>query len=236
MLSEDGKCKTFDKDASGYVRGEGVGVILLKRLADAIRDKDHIYGVILGSAVNHGGKTNTLTSPSPKAQSTVIRDALARAKIDPTTISYIEAHGTGTPLGDPIEINALKSVFAEAMKKNPSPREDLMPTKFCGIGSVKTHIGHLEPAAGIAGVIKVLLAFKHELLPKSLNFHQLNPYINLDNTPFYIQHNQMSWSRQTTPRRAGISSFGFGGVNSHIVLEDHPLLLFLVLNSRGHFY
>lgn len=221
MLSEDGKCKTFDKNADGYVRGEGVGVVLLKRLKDAVRDNDHIYAIIRGSSVNHGGKTNTLTSPSPKSQSLLIQDALQRAKVDPRSISYIEAHGTGTSLGDPIEVNALKAAFTEATKNYPSPSKNSLPAAYCAIGTVKTHIGHLEPAAGIAGVIKVLLALKHEVLPKALNFSSLNPYINLDNSPFYIQHKETPWPRVTEPRRAGVSSFGFGGVNSHLILEEH---------------
>jgi polyketide synthase PksN len=226
MLSEDGRCKAFSKDANGYVRGEGVGILFLKKLSAAERDNDHIYGLIRGSAENHGGRANSLTAPNPKAQAEVIKAAYRDAKIDPRTVSYIEAHGTGTLLGEPIEINGLKSAFADLCGDNALGKGE-MPRAECGIGSVKTNIGHLELAAGIAGVIKVLLQLKHRTLVKSLHSEKINPYIQLEDSPFYIVQETQPWRlRQDErgrdlPRRAGISSFGFGGVNAHVVVEEY---------------
>jgi acyl transferase domain-containing protein/surfactin synthase thioesterase subunit len=227
MLSPRGKCRTFDSGADGYVRGEGAGVILLKPLEKAIQDKDHIHGVIKGSAVNHGGKARTLTSPNIYAQAKVIRAAHQKADIAPNTISYIETHGTGTPLGDPIEINGLKRAFRQ---KEAQGEHELTQSKhsYCGLGTVKTNLGHLEGAAGIAGVIKVLLAMKHRKLPKLLNFEQLNPHIKLEGSPFYIVLENQNWEQiktqkgETIPRRSGVSAFGIGGTNAHIVLEEAP--------------
>ena len=223
MLSPKGQCKTFDSEADGYVRGEGAGVILLQPLAKAIEDKNPIYAVVRGSAVNHGGKARTLTSPNAYAQAKVIRTAYKKANIAPNTVSYIEAHGTGTPLGDPIEINGLKRAFREL---NQQSKPTLSEQAYCGIGTVKTNIGHLESAAGIAGVIKVLLAMKHGKLPKIVNFEKLNPRINLENSPFYLVRETQNWKRIKTqegeeiPRRSGVSSFGIGGVNAHVILEE----------------
>jgi malonyl CoA-acyl carrier protein transacylase len=225
MLSPAGQCKTFDANADGYVRGEGAGVILLKPLSKAIKDKDYIYGVIKGTAVNHGGHARTLTSPNAYAQSKVIRDAYTKADIPPNTVSFIETHGTGTPLGDPIEINGLKRAFTQLHQQY-----GVEPTSeaYCGLGAVKTNIGHLESASGIAGVIKVLLAMKHKKLPAINNFQELNPRIKLDSSPFYIVKETQDWQPLKTkegeelPRRASVSSFGFGGVNAHIVLEEPP--------------
>lgn len=225
MLSPTGQCHSFDNNADGYVRGEGAGIILLKPLAKAIEDKDHIYGVIKGSAVNHGGKSRTLTSPSIYAQAQVVRAAYTKANVAPNTVSYIEAHGTGTPLGDPIEINALKRGFRQLYQDYKLPKSE---KHYCGVGTVKTNIGHLEGAAGIAGVIKVLLAMKQKKLPKILNFQQLNPRIDLENSPFYIVSETQEWQQLKTPdgevipRRSGVSSFGVGGVNAHVVLEEAP--------------
>ncbi|MCF2150414.1 Polyketide synthase [Desmonostoc muscorum LEGE 12446] len=225
MLSPQGQCKTFDSEADGYVRGEGAGVILLKPLAKAIEDQDQIYGVIKGSAVNHGGKARTLTSPNVYAQTKVLSTAYTKANIAPNTISYIEAHGTGTPLGDPIEINSLKRAFRQLHQQyHLSP----VHRPYCGLGTVKTNIGHLEAAAGIAGVIKVLLAMKNQKLPKIVNFQQLNPRIDFQGTPFYLVCETQEWKQLKTeageniPRRAGISSFGVGGVNAHVILEEAP--------------
>ncbi|MCK5665811.1 MAG: polyketide synthase, partial [Thiotrichaceae bacterium] len=224
MLSEDGRCKTFDKQANGYVRGEGVGAILLKPLNQAQVDGDTIYAVIKGTAKNHGGHATSLTAPNPNAQAQLLTDAYEEAKIDPSTVSYIEAHGTGTSLGDPIEINALKNAFTELYKKSGISLTD---KPSCGIGSVKTNIGHLETAAGIAGILKVILAIKHKKLPGLLHFQELNPYIELQNSPFYIVDKTRPWTPltdnngQIIPRRAGVSSFGFGGANAHIVLEEY---------------
>ncbi len=219
MLSPDGRCKTFDKAANGYVRGEGVGVIYLKPLKKAVSDNDHIYGIIKGSAVNHGGFANTLTSPNPNAQADLLLNAYERAGINPETVTYIETHGTGTQLGDPIEINGLKKAFSQLTGSVSENR--------CGLGAVKTNIGHLESAAGIAGVIKILLAMKHEHLPKTVHFNDLNQNIDLKNSPFYVIANNQEWAilrdenGREIPRRAGVSSFGFGGTNAHVVLEEY---------------
>ena len=223
MLSEDGRCKTFDASANGYVRGEGAGAILLKPLAQARADGDIIYAIIKGSATNHGGHVNSLTVPNPNAQAAVIVEACERAKIDIESINYIEAHGTGTPIGDPIEINGLKKAFQTLYKKQKKLNHQ---TNYCGVGSVKTNIGHLEPAAGIAGVIKVLLAMQHGQIPGTLHFKELNPFIEIKDSPFYIMDKSSEWipvndqAGTALPRRAGISSFGIGGSNAHIILEE----------------
>lgn len=226
MLSFDGRCKTFSAQANGYVRGEGVGIVVLKRLSAAQRDRDHIYGVLLGSAENHGGRANSLTAPNVKAQSALLVKAYEQAGIDPRSVGYIEAHGTGTSLGDPVEINALKDAFSRLYDKSQTHGKQLEGR--CALGSVKTNIGHLELAAGIAGVIKVLLQFKHGQLVKSLHSDEINPYIKLDNSPFYVVQEAQAWptfadeTGKPLPRRAGVSSFGFGGVNAHVVLEEYP--------------
>jgi acyl transferase domain-containing protein len=223
MLSPTGQCRTFDAEADGYVRGEGAGAILLKSLRDALRDEDHIYGIIKGSAVNHGGKAHTLTSPNPYAQSQVVQDAHRKAGVPPSSVSYIEAHGTGTPLGDPLEINGLKRAFKYLAKHFDTETGE----GTCGLGSVKTNIGHLETAAGIAGIIKVLLAMEHRTLPGLANFRQINPKINLNGSPFYLVSQQQPWhgspgagSPARGPLVAGVSSFGFGGANAHVVLQS----------------
>lgn len=224
MLSGDGKCKTFDKSANGYVRGEGSGAIFLKPLDKAEADRDHIYAVIKATTENHGGKVTMLTAPNPVAQTDLLVEAYEKAHIDPSTVGYIECHGTGTSLGDPIEIQALNKTFSELYKKH-----DKVPAKtpHCGLSSVKTNIGHLETAAGIAGVLKVLLSLKHKKIPATLHFKELNPYINLKDSPLYIVDKTQNWEvikddqDNTLPRRAGVSSFGFGGANSHIVLEEY---------------
>jgi len=224
MLSDDGKCKTFDKRANGYVRGEGSGAVFLKRLSAAEADGNHVYAVIRSTAENHGGKVTTLTAPNPAAQTELIIEAYQKAQVDPGTVGYIECHGTGTSLGDPIEIQALSKAFAELYKRNDrQPAE----TPHCGLSSVKTNIGHLETAAGIASILKVLLAIKNKQIPANLHFEELNPFINLKGTPFYIADKLTPWVAQTSvggatlPRRAGVSSFGFGGANAHIVLEEY---------------
>ncbi len=222
MLSEDGACKTFDSKANGYVRGEGAAAILLKPLLAAKADGDHIYGVIKGTAVNHGGHVNSLTAPNPNAQAEVIMSACRRAEITPDAIRYIETHGTGTTLGDPIEINGLKKAFANLAEEN----NQLSTHYYCGLGSVKTHIGHLEAAAGIMGVIKILLAMQHKQIPANLHFKELNPYINLAESPFYIVNTIESFTNlldsqgKKIPLCAGVSSFGFGGTNAHIIIEE----------------
>ncbi|NEQ95268.1 MAG: acyltransferase domain-containing protein [Cyanothece sp. SIO2G6] len=225
MLSPQGQCRTFDNKADGYVRGEGAGILLLKPLDKAIHDQDHIYGVIRGSATNHGGKARTLTSPNVYAQSKVVRSAYMRAGISPNTVTFIETHGTGTPLGDPIEINGLKRAFNQLHEAHNVP---LPSTPYCALGAVKTNIGHLEAAAGIAGVIKILLALQHKKLPKLSNFQTQNQRLKLEGSVFHLLTETQEWmavegeNGQTIPRRAGVSSFGFGGVNAHVVLEEAP--------------
>jgi polyketide synthase PksN len=211
MLSPDGRCKSFDKDANGYVRGEGIGAIILKPLAKAEADGDHIYGVIKASGTNHGGSVNTLTAPNPTAQAQLIIDTYRKAGIDPTSISYIECHGTGTPLGDPVEVNGLRKAFLELGDKEVG---------HCGLGTVKTNIGHLEGSAGIAGVIKVLLALQHKKLPGLATFKELNPYVQIENSPFYLVTDTQEWQAKGL-RRAGVSSFGFGGTNAHVLIEEY---------------
>jgi acyl transferase domain-containing protein/tryptophanase/acyl carrier protein len=224
MLSGDGKCKTFDKSANGYVRGEGSGAIFLKPLDKAEADGDHIYAVIRATTENHGGKVTMLTAPNPVAQTDLLVEAYEKARIDPSTVGYIECHGTGTSLGDPIEIQALNKTFSELYKKY---NRVAAVTPHCGLTSVKTNIGHLETAAGIAGVLKVLLSLKYKKIPATLHFKELNPYINLKGSPLYIVDKTRDWEAvvdeqgNCLPRRAGVSSFGFGGANAHVVLEEY---------------
>lgn len=223
-LSKEGRCKTFSDKADGFAVSEGAGILFLKKLTAAERDGDHIYGVIKGSAVNHGGRANSLTTPNPKAQADVVKTAYEKAGIDPRTVTYIEAHGTGTELGDPVEINGLKAAFKELYEKTGDPA---VHGSHCGLGSAKTNIGHLSLAAGVAGVIKVLLQLKHKTLVKSLYSETVNPYIRLDDSPFYIVQESREWQAlrdeagRELPRRAGISSFGIGGVNAHVVIEEY---------------
>ncbi|MFD5645412.1 SDR family NAD(P)-dependent oxidoreductase, partial [Streptomyces anulatus] len=217
MLSPDGRCKTFASDANGYVRGEGVGAVVLKPLAAAERDGDAILAVIVGSAENHGGRANSLTAPNGAAQADLVVRAMEG--IDPRTIGYLEAHGTGTPLGDPVEVQALRSAFRRLGSDGGGT---------CALGSVKANIGHLEAAAGIAGLLKTVLAMEHGTLPPSRNCDEINPYIQLDGSPFRMVRACEPWERATgphgapVPRRAGVSSFGFGGANCHVVLEEYP--------------
>jgi acyl transferase domain-containing protein/surfactin synthase thioesterase subunit len=212
MLAPDGRCKTFDAKANGYVRGEGCGIVVLKRLSDALRDNDTILAVIKGSAINQDGQSNGLTAPNGPSQEVVIHQALANAGVTSDQISYVELHGTGTSLGDPIEAKALGAVLAT----NRSPGSP------CAVGSVKTNIGHLEAASGIAGLIKVALSLHHRKIPPSLHFHQVNPYIPLDKLPLQVQQSLGNWSEAEKPAFAGVSSFGFGGTNAHVILEEAP--------------
>ncbi|NOK74173.1 MAG: hybrid non-ribosomal peptide synthetase/type I polyketide synthase, partial [Chloroflexi bacterium AL-N5] len=212
MLSPDARCKTFDASANGYVRGEGCGVVILKRLCDAQRDGDTIFAQIRGSAVNQDGRSNGLTAPNQSSQEEVIRRALAVAQVLPNQIQYVEAHGTGTELGDPIEMEALKRIYAQ----------DRLHDQPCVIGSVKTNIGHLESAAGIAGLIKTILALRHQEIPSHLHLKNLNPHIDLTDVPFVIPTQPHSWLPGHNRRLAGISSFGFGGTNTHVIVEEAP--------------
>lgn len=218
MLSPQGVCRSFDEAADGYVRGEGAGLIMLKPLATAQRDGDKVYGLVRGVAVNHGGKVATVTSPNPFAQARCVEQALRNARLSPADVQYIEAHGTGTPKGDPIEMNALIRAYASLAREQGIE----LPARSCAIGSVKTSIGHLEAAAGVAGIIKVLLAMRYKHLPPLLHFKRANPRIRLDGSPFYFLNEAQPWQAGADGvRRAGISSFGFGGVNAHVVLEQY---------------
>ncbi|ABW31349.1 type I polyketide synthase [Acaryochloris marina] len=213
IASTDGQCHAFDARANGTVGGNGLGAVVLKRLEDAITDRDTIYAVIKGSAINNdGGMKAGYTAPSQAGQTQVIRAAQAMAEVEPDSITYMEAHGTGTPLGDPIEIAAMTEAFRASTNK----------VGYCAVGSVKTNVGHLDAAAGIAGLIKTTLALHHRLLPASLNFDTPNPDIDFANSPFYINTGLKEWVANGTPRRAGLSSFGFGGTNVHLVLEEAP--------------
>ncbi len=212
MMAPDGHCKTFDAAADGYVRGEGCGVLVLKRLDDARRDGSPILAVIPGSAVAQDGLTNGLTAPNGPAQQAVIRQALLEAGRQPHEISYVETHGTGTALGDPIEVRSLRNVLMEGRAADQP----------CWLGAVKTNIGHLEAAAGIAGLIKLILSLQHRRIPPNLHFQKLNPYISLDGTSFVLPTESVDWPSAASGRVAGISSFGFGGTNCHLIVEEAP--------------
>jgi len=211
VMSPDGHCRAFAAEARGTTGGDGLGIVVLKRLEEAIADKDHIYAVIKGSAINNDGNRKVgYTAPSIAGQAEVIRKALRMAEVNPEDISYIETHGTATPLGDVTEVAALKLAFATDKKH------------FCGLGSVKTNVGHLDVAAGAAGFIKTVLALKHRLIPPSLHFETPNPKIDFENSPFYVNTGLKEWKAGGKPRRAGVSSFGIGGTNAHIILEEFP--------------
>ncbi len=209
MLAPDNRCKTFDAAANGFVRGEGCGIVVLKRLADAINDEDNIFAVIRGSMINQDGRSSGLTAPRGPSQQAVIRHALKNANVKPSEITYIEAHGTGTSLGDPIELDALGAVFGERSE----------PLQ---VGSVKTNFGHLEGAAGMAGLIKLVLMLQHGQIPPNLHFNTPNPYIDWENLSIEIPTKVQPWSPATNQRIAGVSSFGFSGTNAHIVLGEAP--------------
>jgi len=212
MLSAQGRCFTFDSRANGFVPGEGVGVLLLKRLADAERDGDPIRAVIRGWGVNQDGKTNGITAPNPKAQSRLMRNVYDRFDIDPATIGLIEAHGTGTAMGDPIEIEGLSDAFHNVRHASPG----------CALGSVKSNVGHLLASAGVAGALKAMLALEHQTLPPCVNFVEQNEHIDLSDTPFYVNREVKDWpASPNTPRRAAVSAFGFSGTNAHLVLEAY---------------
>jgi acyl transferase domain-containing protein/surfactin synthase thioesterase subunit/acyl carrier protein len=213
IASPDGHCRAFDARAQGTVFGDGVGMVVLRRLTDAVADGDRIHAVIKGSAVNNDGSVKVgYTAPSVEGQSKVIAEALAVAQLDPMTITYIETHGTGTLVGDPIEIAALTRAYgAQVTQKG-----------YCALGSVKTNIGHLDTAAGVAGLIKTILALQHKALPPSLHFEEPNPHIDFSNSPFYVNASLGAWKTNGIPRRAGVSSFGIGGTNAHIIVEEAP--------------
>src|SRR5581483_7858701 len=216
VMSPDGHCRPFDDRARGTVFGNGVGMVVLKRLEDALTDGDTVYAVILGSATNNDGSLKVgFTAPSVTGQSKVIVEALADAGVTADTIGYIEAHGTGTTLGDPIEVEAMTKAFAA----------DTTRRQFCAIGSVKSNIGHLDAAAGVSGFIKAVLALDRGLVPPSINFESPNPTIRFEETPFYVNRTLTTWRSGTSPslpRRAGVSAFGMGGTNAHVVLQEAP--------------
>ncbi|WP_238861405.1 non-ribosomal peptide synthetase/type I polyketide synthase [Clostridium sp. YIM B02569] len=209
MLSIDGKCHTFDEKANGYVRGEGVGVVVLKKLSKAVRDKNHIYAVIKGSSINQDGRSIGLTAPNKKMQELLIKEACSNANVDPAYIQYVEAHGTGTELGDPIEIGAINNVINRGRDEK----------SYCKVGSIKTNIGHLEGASGIAGFIKLALSIDNNILFKSLNYESSNPKLELEYKKIQIQDKIQEWNNDT--KIGGVSSFGFGGTNCHIILGNN---------------
>jgi polyketide synthase PksL len=216
FISSDGRCQSFGEGGDGYIPGEGVGAVILKRLSEAERDGNHIYGIIKGSAINHGGKTNGYTVPNPQAQASAIRRAMIESNTNPRHISYIEAHGTGTKLGDPIEIASLSKAFQQHTEE----------TGFCLLGSAKSNIGHCESAAGVAGITKVLLQMKYQQIVPSLHSAQLNPNIDFEKTPFVVNQELKKWEQPVVdgkqiPRLAGLSSFGAGGSNAHIILQEY---------------
>lgn len=208
MLSSEGRCKTFDESADGFVRSEGCGVIILKRLSDAIADKDRIQAILLGSAVNQDGRTSSITTPNSLSQQAVITQALANSKIKPNEVSYLETHGTGTSLGDLIEIEALSSVFSD--------NQQLI------LGAVKTNIGHLESASGIASLIKTVLALQKETIPANLHLKQPNQQIDWQKLPFVLPNTNVPWKKTASPRIAGVSAFGFSGTNAHLIVSEAP--------------
>lgn len=213
MMASDGRCKTFDARADGYVRSEGCGLVILKRLSDARRDGDRILAVLRATATNQDGRSNGLTAPNGMSQRDAVRKALDRAGVEPHQIGYVQAHGTGTALGDPIELSALKAV----LNVGRSPQDT------CWIGSVKANIGHLEAAAGIAGLIQTVLVLQHGEIPAQPHFQKLNPLIDFEGTPFKISTRHQPWVARTQPRLAGVSSFSFGGSNVHVIVEEAPV-------------
>ena len=213
MLSPDGRCKTFDARANGYVRGEGAAIVVLKPLSKALADCDPVYAVIRGTACNQDGRSNGITVPNGEAQTAVMAEACRRAGVNPGEIQYVEAHGTGTPVGDPIEVKALSAVLSRG---RPADRK-------CYIGSVKTNIGHTEAVAGVAGLIKVALCLKHGEIPASLHFETPNPDIGFDELCVEVCRQTMDWPAVEGPRLAGVNSFGFGGTNAHVIMEQAPV-------------
>jgi acyl transferase domain-containing protein len=213
IVSPDGHCRTFDAKAQGTVFGSGVGVVVLKRLKDALADGDTLHAIILGSAVNNDGSRKvSYAAPGVVGQTEVVVEALAAAGVDPETIQCVEAHGTGTGLGDPVEIKALTNAFRTKTAKKG----------FCAVGSVKTNVGHLDAAAGVAGLIKMILSLENRRIPPNVHFESPNPELDLENSPFFVSTNLAEWQRQLTPRRGGVSAFGVGGTNAHVILEEAP--------------
>ncbi|WP_328436773.1 SDR family NAD(P)-dependent oxidoreductase [Streptomyces sp. NBC_00444] len=223
-LSPDGKCHAFDRSANGFSRGEGVIALYLKPLSQALADGDTVHALVRGSGVNHGGRAQSLPVPNPAAQAALISRVLRDSNTDPRTIGYVEAHGTGTEVGDPIELRGLRRAFAERAGVDEAERVDA----WCAVGSIKSNMGHLEAAAGLAGVAKAVLALRHGMIPPSINFHEANPLLDLEGSPFRIADRRLDWPTpvdergRTLPRRAAVSAMGFGGSNAHVILEDYP--------------
>ncbi|WP_197281355.1 MULTISPECIES: type I polyketide synthase, partial [unclassified Mycobacterium] len=211
LLSPRGRCATFDAAADGFVRGEGAGVVVLKRLTDAVRDGDRVLAVVRGSAVNSDGRSNGITAPNTAAQCDVIADALRSADLAPESVNYVETHGTGTALGDPIEFEALAATYGRGAGS-------------CALGAVKTNIGHLEAASGVAGFIKAVLAVQRGQIPPNLHFSQWNPAIDASSTRLFVPVENIEWPSDSGPRRAAVSSFGLGGTNAHAIIEQGPEL------------
>lgn len=228
MFSKDGHTRTFDADANGTVFSDGVGVVMLKRYKDAVKDGDEIYAVIRGAALNNDGNDKaSFTAPSVEGQAAVVAMAQTKAGINPETISYIETHGTATPLGDPIEIEALTQAFRSKTDRK----------QFCAVGSIKSNIGHLTPAAGVVGLIKTCLALKHKILPASLNYKKANPAIDFENSPFFVNAEKREWKNTDgNPLRAGVSSFGVGGTNAHVVVEEAPQRIESGIARKRHLF
>ncbi|NQZ11975.1 MAG: hypothetical protein HRT35_32890 [Algicola sp.] len=226
IATPDGHCRAFDADARGTLRGAGAGIVVLKRLSEALEEGDTIHALIKGSAVNNDGFGKLgFTAPSIKGQTSVISSALEFADVDASTVGYIETHGTGTPLGDPIEVEALSGAF----------RQDTDETGYCALSSLKTNIGHLDMAAGVAGLIKATLALKHQKIPANLHYKKPNPQIDFAASTFYVNTELADWKlRGDHPRRAGISGFGIGGTNAHIVLEEAPLVVATATSVKQH--
>ncbi len=227
MLSPEGVCRPFDARADGYVRGEGCGMILLKRLAEAHRDGDQVFGVLRATSVNQDGRTSGISAPNGQSQLACIRAALKQAGLEPDDIDYIEAHGTGTPLGDPIEVQALAEIFradahvAESLRDPESAASEKRPyLRPCYMASVKANVGHMETVSGVAGLIKVLLMMQHDQIARQTHFESLNPHMNLEGTRLAVPTETIDWPPGHRPRRAGVSSFGFGGTNTHLIVES----------------
>ena len=213
ILSPDGHCRPFDARAQGTIVGSGVGIVVLRRLGDALADGDTIRGVILGFGLNNDGSDKVgYTAPGVRGQTAAIASAFEMADVSPESIGYVEAHGTGTILGDPIEVSALTEVFRAHTERRG----------FCGIGSVKSNVGHLSCASGVAGLIKAVLTMEHGAIPPTVHYRQPNPALELTASPFYVAAELLPWQRGDGPRRAAVSAFGVGGTNAHVVLEEAP--------------